>query len=395
MPVDYGGSESLDDYTTEIGFLESLAESDDHNGIVLLGDFNADLRQMKRRFARNLDTFVSEHRMVVVGVGDLAHIGLNTWHSADFASQTWIDYFVVSNSLECMVADFKAIEDGMFVSDHWPIVMSVDLQVETGDKGDHCQANGRRLLWRQATVNNLYKYQMELDLELSEIDIPAEAATCNEPGCCDHKHILQSYLDNICAAMIRCGKRFIPRARTQCGRKLGWNVDLKATKQDARKAYCLWRDAGRPRQGSFYSNMKESRKKFKCKLKNRKREERELFCNRLLESVDEDNHESFWKKLKSGVQPIRSKQNAWIQQVKSEEEILEVWKRHFGDILNSEPQENVDRERSLFERTLKDCIQSTKEPWWFVEIHPLEVERAIKCLKETKQLVLIKLKLSI
>ena len=130
--------------------------------------------------------------------------------------------------------------------------------------------------------------------------------------------------------------------------------------------------------------MKESRKKFKCKLKNRKREERELFCNRLLESVDEDNHESFWKKLKSGVQPIRSKQNAWIQQVKSEEEILEVWKRHFGDILNSEPQENVDRERSLFERTLKDCIQSTKEPWWFVEIHPLEVERAIKCLKRNK-----------
>ena len=52
MAVDYGNSDSWNDYMIEIGFLKSLLESDDLCGADLLGDYNADLRYMKSRFDR-------------------------------------------------------------------------------------------------------------------------------------------------------------------------------------------------------------------------------------------------------------------------------------------------------------------------------------------------------
>ena len=107
MPVDYGDSDSLDEYLSQLGCLESLLESDEYIGTVVLGHFNADLCQIKSRLARQLGTFVSESHLTVVGINDQARLdGLSTWHRSDFPAHSWIDYFVVSKSLERMVADF-------------------------------------------------------------------------------------------------------------------------------------------------------------------------------------------------------------------------------------------------------------------------------------------------
>ena len=43
MPVDYGDGQALEDYITEIGFLEGLLESNEYDGVNILGDFNTDL----------------------------------------------------------------------------------------------------------------------------------------------------------------------------------------------------------------------------------------------------------------------------------------------------------------------------------------------------------------
>lgn len=41
----------------------------------------------------------------------------------------WIDYFIVSKSLKSVVVDFEITEDGTFISDHWPMVMSSEGRV--------------------------------------------------------------------------------------------------------------------------------------------------------------------------------------------------------------------------------------------------------------------------
>ena len=122
-------------------------------------------------------------------------------------------------------------------------------------------------MWKKAKVYDLLSYQRELELELSKIDIPAEAAICNEPERCSHKHIIQTYFDGVCSAMLKSAKRCIPRTKCNCNKKFQWDEDLKAVKREERKDYCLWRDAGRPRGGSLYCLMRESRKRFKRKIK--------------------------------------------------------------------------------------------------------------------------------
>ena len=54
----------------------------------------------------------------------------NTWHSSDFQTQLWIDYIIVSDGLTKTIIDFEIREDGGYLSDHWPIVMSTSVEVD-------------------------------------------------------------------------------------------------------------------------------------------------------------------------------------------------------------------------------------------------------------------------
>ena len=103
----------------------------------------------------------------------------------------------------------------------------------------------------------------------------------------------------------------------------------------------------------------------------------------MIEDSDGNSQELSWK-LKFGVQHTRVKHNGQIGEAETEEEILEIWKKHFSEIVNSESLDNVERERLLFEQTLAEEVERIKKPCWFVEIHPLEVKRACKRLKRNK-----------
>lgn len=117
---------------------------------------------------------------------------------------------IVSKSLNSMVVDFKIMEDGTFYSDHWPTFMSMEGRVEIRNECDHCDPAVRRLLWRKATAEDLSRYQKQLGLELGSIEIPVEAAICNDPESCSHKHTMETYLDSICSAVLKSAKCCIP-----------------------------------------------------------------------------------------------------------------------------------------------------------------------------------------
>ena len=68
------------------------------------------------------------------------------------------------------------------------------------------------------------------------------------------------------------------------------------------------------------------------------------------------------------MQHTRVKHNGQIGEAETEEEILEIWKKHFGEIVNSESPDNVERERLLFEQNLAEEVERIKKPWWFVEL---------------------------
>ena len=189
MPVDYGDRESSENYDAEIGFLEGLLESDVYDGVVILGDFNADLDSKKGRFIRKVNSLLGRCELLAVGLDMFSRTGLHTWHSPDFSQRTWIDYVCVSQSLATAVTGFEIKEDGDITSDHWPVIVDFDLHV--GSIKPKQSSPGKRLLWREAKERDLVNYRKYLELKLSIVCIPAEAVVCNNPRSCVHREQLQ------------------------------------------------------------------------------------------------------------------------------------------------------------------------------------------------------------
>ena len=73
---------------------------------------------------------MSEFNLTAIGMDDIKANTKNTWHSSDFQTQSWIDYIIVSAGLTKMIIDFEIREDGGYLSDHWPIVMSTSVEVD-------------------------------------------------------------------------------------------------------------------------------------------------------------------------------------------------------------------------------------------------------------------------
>ena len=57
----------------------------------------------------------------------------------------------------------------MIMSDHWPIIMSVEVRVDLRKESDNLRPQGGRLLWTQAKPGHLSRYQIELDRELDKL----------------------------------------------------------------------------------------------------------------------------------------------------------------------------------------------------------------------------------
>ena len=54
LPVNYGDSASFDDFITELGYLDGLLESEMYDHVIVMGDFNIDLRRREGKFSVSL-----------------------------------------------------------------------------------------------------------------------------------------------------------------------------------------------------------------------------------------------------------------------------------------------------------------------------------------------------
>ena len=115
----------------------------------------------------------------------------------------------------------------------------------------------KRLLWKAACNDDIYGYQRCLDMELDHLNIPAEAAVCNDPDSCCHHIDIQRYCDGLVGAMLKAAKVCIPRGKGKNGRRIGFDRVLKELKRSARADYRRWRIAGKPRHGQLYKAMSQ------------------------------------------------------------------------------------------------------------------------------------------
>ena len=230
MPVDYGTRDSIENYIAELYYFEGILESEEYDEVVFWGDLNADLRSKKGRFTSILEGFLLRCSFNVVGLSHNAEICRQyyTWDNEDFCQKSWIDYICVSQSLKAAVDEFDVLEDGSYVSEHYPVTVSLNISVETLDQEKGAKRAAKRLMWQEAKEVDLAEYCQCLELELDTIQLPAEAAVCNDPGLCHHREHIQVYYDRLVSA-----NRNIPRRKRSQARKIGWDNELKQLKTAA------------------------------------------------------------------------------------------------------------------------------------------------------------------
>ena len=115
----------------ELGFLEGTLEIVQYDHVLLLSDFNTDLRYISG-FSGRLGSFLLEHSFSAVGLRDSNASCMNTWHNYCFSWESWIDYVCVSQCIQELVESFIVREGGNVSSDHWAIMTSMNIVVQTG-----------------------------------------------------------------------------------------------------------------------------------------------------------------------------------------------------------------------------------------------------------------------
>ena len=84
MSTEYGNSEALEDYSMELGCLDGILDAEVYDAVVVLVDFNADLRK-SGRFSKLPMSFLNNSNLILVGLSDpQVASNMSTWHSDDF-----------------------------------------------------------------------------------------------------------------------------------------------------------------------------------------------------------------------------------------------------------------------------------------------------------------------
>ena len=78
----------------------------------------------------------------------------------------------------------------------------------------------------------------------------------------------------------------------------GWNSVVKSKYQIAKAAFQLWVNCSRPKFGDIYRNMTETKKDFKCSLRQCRKNAKMHKANGLAAALQADKtKKSFWQKV--------------------------------------------------------------------------------------------------
>ena len=77
----------------------------------------------------------------------------------------------------------------------------------------------------------------------------------------------------------------------------GFNEYAKELHKEARSCFIAWKSLGKPRAGLCYTDMCQSRLRFKSVLKHCQRNEDSLRANALAKSYMQEDSYSFWKDI--------------------------------------------------------------------------------------------------
>jgi exonuclease III len=369
----YQCPDNHDSYLHYIGQIKAIIDSANTNTIGIVGDFNADVNST---FEQELLDMCESEQLQFIDYKYLGRLSDNfTYVSNAHNSTSWLDHILGSHSL-LQAMDCVNILSKLPNSDHLPL--SATFKIALSDpKLINCKSNtcGAKATWTKATQKNLKAYAMTSSTLLGKIRLPLETIHCKDPLCTssDHRKEIDLMYNSICSALLQASNDTIPTSKGSSKFDVipGWNELVKEAHQEARNAYIIWRDCGKPKQGPICEMMRRTRLTFKYSLRQCQRQEATTRADVMAQSLKDHNSKSFWKEVKKH-NHVNIPLATTIDGITGEPEIANHWRVHFEDLFNSV---NTQSNKSYVQNHMEDinlceAIISTND-----------VEKAIKSLK--------------
>ena len=264
---------------------------------MILCDFNAavgttfevELLEM----CRSLNLLISDYN--VYGRDSEQYTYLSDAHY----TTSWLDHILCSHDMNVKLKSL-GILDKLPSSDHLPMFADL-LFVSFTLELNICSTYSDEVTfnWCKASDYDILHYRNLTFVNISMIPV-LHAMKCNDIKCKlpDHRHQIDSLYSQICCSLKQSSIDSIPSSKVHDCRDyivLGFNEFVNELHSDA---YVAGRDAGRPRSGSFFSDMKRSRLRFRYTLRHCRQDDQSIRANMHAKAYLEKDVVSFSKGMK-------------------------------------------------------------------------------------------------
>ena len=170
------------------------------------------------------------------------------------------------------------------------------------------------------------------------------------------------------SSLIQAGEESSQNKKNSYTNKPGWAEYVDSLYDSSREVIHMWVNAGKPRQGPVYDLHVKSKPRFKYALRFIKNNENILRKEKLAEL----NPEAFWREIKT-INNCNTPLPSSIEGVSGGKEIIDLWRKHLGDLLNCVNNGSVDV-----------CEYDCDTPYDEIVVTVEEVTNAIKKLDVNK-----------
>jgi len=252
-----------------------------------------------------LKTFLLETNLCSI-VKSLANVcdDLYSFRNADGSGRTLIDFIFVSKNLVDNILFSKITDSGINLSDHRPVfckffyfdsVIPVMSGGVTNAKTDKVASNSV-LRWDKADLSLYYELsRMNLSNVLSTGFINVNPVELSKSA--DSVAVIESFYNQVIDALLN-SDRVIPRASASLF-KFWWNEHLDQMKERALSKFRIWESLGKPRGGSAWLDMTQTKLEYKKTIKFYESAQRDNFTDGLADSLAQKDMQGFWKSWNS------------------------------------------------------------------------------------------------
>lgn len=369
----------LDEFIFYLNKLDSIISTADTHLCMIMGDLNADLQEgvngnITHLFGRKLLSYCRDEGLLISD-HILMDKNSSTFFSASSGTTSWLDHIISTTGMHALIESIH-VDQGFISSDHLPIIACLCLdharvKLENGSAYGH-----KSIRWDKLSTEELSAYKARTKMKLAEIHINHELMLCDDPNCTNACHTagIDRLYNDIVDALLSAGEQIEQAQPTASHHIAGWNVYCREIHAIARDAFLAWRHLGSPRSGDAFHMMQKARGQFKRVLRQCKANKDKVAADGLAMKLLAREPKDFWNDVKKMNSNNIKVQATTINGATGSTAICNMWKEHFGELLNSSK-----------DVTKRDCVTAALASLEMDERCSIEVGDIVKAMKELKK----------